>query len=264
MTDTLIANLMRAVCEFPIDLSHRLILADVLEERGDVRGEFIRAQCELARLKAVKVNAGVAPYRSVIWSLRRRERELLWEHGFDWGRQAIPVLDGEKFTKGDDFHIWSEESGKLDLRYSFRRGFPERIRCTLAQWIGERCERCHGGRRLRHGIPDCNQCGSTGRVGGHGPAIVQASPMLRVEFSDRNPRAHSADPRRVAWWATVDDDGLDNEWQVPYEWLLAMDKLNNDISPEDRLSLVAINHARRIVRQQHGGWPDLTMEDAHR
>jgi uncharacterized protein (TIGR02996 family) len=44
------AAFLRAVCEAPYDDGPRLVYADALDERGDVRGEFIRAQCGLARL----------------------------------------------------------------------------------------------------------------------------------------------------------------------------------------------------------------------
>ncbi|MEK6235020.1 MAG: TIGR02996 domain-containing protein, partial [Planctomycetales bacterium] len=38
---------LREVCDSPLDDAPRLIFADWLEERGDVRGEFIRLQCDL-------------------------------------------------------------------------------------------------------------------------------------------------------------------------------------------------------------------------
>src|SRR5262245_10482866 len=41
---------VQAVLETPDDEGIRLIFADWLEERGDPYGEFIRTQCELARL----------------------------------------------------------------------------------------------------------------------------------------------------------------------------------------------------------------------
>jgi uncharacterized protein (TIGR02996 family) len=41
---------LRAIAESPDDDAPRLIYADWLDERGDPRGEFIRVQCELARM----------------------------------------------------------------------------------------------------------------------------------------------------------------------------------------------------------------------
>jgi len=48
MTD--LEALHRAVLEHPDDDTPRLVYADWLEEHGDPRGEFIRVQCELARM----------------------------------------------------------------------------------------------------------------------------------------------------------------------------------------------------------------------
>ena len=42
--------LIQAIEDDPGDDGPRLAYADWLEERGDVRGEFIRAQCELAKM----------------------------------------------------------------------------------------------------------------------------------------------------------------------------------------------------------------------
>jgi uncharacterized protein (TIGR02996 family) len=53
----------------------RLVYADWLDEQGDVRGEFIRVQCELA---------GFVESDERYAELRRRERELLDAHEADW------------------------------------------------------------------------------------------------------------------------------------------------------------------------------------
>jgi uncharacterized protein (TIGR02996 family) len=62
---------LQDIIESPDDDSLRLIYADFLDERGDPRGEFIRVQCELARLSAAN------PRRT---ELVARERELLEQH----------------------------------------------------------------------------------------------------------------------------------------------------------------------------------------
>ncbi len=50
----------------PDDDAPRMIFADWLEERGDPRGEFIRVQCQLARM------AGNDPRRAELSSPRTR------------------------------------------------------------------------------------------------------------------------------------------------------------------------------------------------
>jgi uncharacterized protein (TIGR02996 family) len=49
MTD---ADFIRTIQEDPADDTARLVYADWLEERGDVRAEYLRAELELARLPA--------------------------------------------------------------------------------------------------------------------------------------------------------------------------------------------------------------------
>src|SRR5262245_22036841 len=74
---------LRAVFERPDDDHPRLVFADWLEERGDPRGEFIRAQCELARL------ADDDPRRPAL--LHRTDR-LYQDHGDDWKAPVSAVL----------------------------------------------------------------------------------------------------------------------------------------------------------------------------
>jgi uncharacterized protein (TIGR02996 family) len=42
---------LRDIKDHPDDDTPRLVLADWLEEHGDPRGEFVRVQCQLARLR---------------------------------------------------------------------------------------------------------------------------------------------------------------------------------------------------------------------
>jgi uncharacterized protein (TIGR02996 family) len=74
MTDEQLA-FIREIVASPDDLVPRLVYADWLEERGDPQGEFIRVQCELARLPADDPRQA---------ELRGRERELLQEHRAEW------------------------------------------------------------------------------------------------------------------------------------------------------------------------------------
>src|SRR4051794_40513367 len=68
---------LEAIREAPEDDAVRLVYADWLEDEGQVdRAEFIRLQCELARL-------GPGDPKGV--KLRKRERALLKQHETDWG-----------------------------------------------------------------------------------------------------------------------------------------------------------------------------------
>jgi uncharacterized protein (TIGR02996 family) len=68
-------SFLQAIREEPDDDRPRLEFADWLTEQGDPRGQFIRVQCELARVDD----------QSLRWKeLRRLQRELLGRHGDAW------------------------------------------------------------------------------------------------------------------------------------------------------------------------------------
>jgi uncharacterized protein (TIGR02996 family) len=131
--------ILRAVLARPDDDLPRLVMADWWDENGQgERAEFCRAQCELARTSCdLGWQNGYCCDRSECrpCALRRRERELLFDHGFKWGREAVPVPAGYKHTRhhDNDFHVWSNEN--LDgMQYSFRRGFVEFLICSWSDF----------------------------------------------------------------------------------------------------------------------------------
>ena len=134
---TIIAN--------PDDDAPRLMLADMLEERGDPRADFIRVQCELTRPPSLGLPGGKrlrhAEYRRRLArqdELHRRERELLESYGGNW----IPVLVG--------LAVYTHVSGPIEERFSwlekhkgegstlfpvqFRRGFVEHVTLPWSAW----------------------------------------------------------------------------------------------------------------------------------
>jgi uncharacterized protein (TIGR02996 family) len=102
MTDE---GFLEAILADPADEAVRLIYADWLEERGDPRGEFIRVQCELARL----------PYGSPRRpGLEKREWQLYRTRGADW-RLVLPEWARK----------WSV----------FRRGFVEDVQVNAGAFL---------------------------------------------------------------------------------------------------------------------------------
>lgn len=85
MTTTLLdqrAAFLRAICEEPGEDAHRLVYADFLEEDGEAdMAEFVRVQCELAKLAPKNDNG----FRAPAWrsnparakALQVREKQLL-------------------------------------------------------------------------------------------------------------------------------------------------------------------------------------------
>jgi uncharacterized protein (TIGR02996 family) len=199
------ADLLRAVLAEPEDDAPRLIYADWLDEEGEGdRAEFIRVQCALARRnprycrQSTCNQAGHGPcsYCRDTDDLRSREQELWgsWPHADDVRSQIHPTL-----PVGWAWTILPEWMGGALVPPCavVRRGFVARVRCRLEDWIGEGCKVCLGnGYTYPHiigvgGKPgpreDCPHCDATGRIDAHGPAIVAAHPVERVEVTDREP-----------------------------------------------------------------------------
>jgi uncharacterized protein (TIGR02996 family) len=86
------AAFLRAIADRPDDDLPRLVYADWLDEHGEpARAEFIRVQCELARLR--RDDPRVA-------ELRRREDELLAAHEADWRPGPFDGLTLGSFLRG--------------------------------------------------------------------------------------------------------------------------------------------------------------------
>jgi len=79
------------ILENPVDDAPRLIYADWLEEHGDPRGEFIRLQCELAKLPKEH------PTRA---ELHDREAQLLADHQDEWVASLRPWVTSWRFQRG--------------------------------------------------------------------------------------------------------------------------------------------------------------------
>src|SRR4029078_1438463 len=85
------AAFLDAIIPEPDDDAPRLIYADWLEERGDPRAEFIRAQCELVKLSLDD------PLRV---GLETRERQLLKEYEKEWVGVLTEISPHRKFRRG--------------------------------------------------------------------------------------------------------------------------------------------------------------------
>lgn len=180
VTDPAITEAFLAdIIAHPADDTPRLIFADYLQEHGDeARAEFIRCQIELAKDVAKWGHQG--PYidcacRQCV--LGERERKLLNQHGWQWAGPCATWI-GPPRGWPDHFH----------------RGFVDRVELTLAAWRGAECGRCLGTGKLTsvqeglsgevHRTSNCPACRGTGRIGGHGPALVQAAPLERVTLAE--------------------------------------------------------------------------------
>jgi uncharacterized protein (TIGR02996 family) len=85
------AAFLQAILDNPDDDTPRLMFADWLMERADPHGEFIKIQCELARL---------TPTDERYFDLRQREAALLAEHGDDWAKRVAAIATNHEFERG--------------------------------------------------------------------------------------------------------------------------------------------------------------------
>lgn len=114
------SRFLRGIIANPADDAPRFMFADWLDEHGQAeRAEFIRLQCELARIVDPNIRCGcpgVLTLPECPWChLRRREQELLDTHSACW----LEGIDG---------------SGILVPKADFRRGFVAELTCTAAQF----------------------------------------------------------------------------------------------------------------------------------
>ncbi len=143
---------LQAILAEPDDDTHRLVYADWLDEHGEEeRAEFIRVQCELAKVRCLCRNDdgtwnGACAFCNSN-ELRRRERELLdgdqdgdsWFLGFEG--YDLGTLQPKSFSPNDPpFGI-------------IRRGFVESVTLSSEDWLQ------------------------------HGDALVQAAPLREVRLT---------------------------------------------------------------------------------
>ena len=240
---------LAAIREAPQDDALRLIFADWLDGNGDeARGEFIRVQCELARLdeKLTGVQFGCDGKHShsgqagqIIHgilhendprvshhhhddrcqdprkSLRSRERDLWLEFWTAWLDKDSVLFPGQGGVFVDC--RFKNKYGE----FKFARGFLSHVTLPMKSWIGRECERCRGSGNvppptnsdqwLRQ-LVDCVYCSGIGRVGALGPAIVR-SPVSAVEvvtFSDKRPLYFGG-----KWWWRLAGHGVDDSHDLP-------------------------------------------------
>jgi uncharacterized protein (TIGR02996 family) len=112
-----------AIVAAPDDDTPRLVFADWLDEHGDAaRAEFIRVQCELAKLEETDL-LGKDKERTARYTvLYRREQELLATHHKAWLRPLSEIF---------------APLSVIGWHGTFRRGFVEEVACTSQDWLAK-------------------------------------------------------------------------------------------------------------------------------
>lgn len=252
-------DFIRAIIERSRDDDLRLVFADWLEENGETAlSELIRVQIELAKLYRCG-NPNIADECSdpecKRCLLRRRERELLEEHGSGWCPELPHVcwrIEGVSRVRGSG-RIWD---------CSFRHGFVSYVSCTEAEWLGVMCQWC-AGRGETHVFGqdypnECPTCHGTGLVGGHGEAICRVAPIEGVILVGKEPwgtyvRQWSG---RFSWYrgASIEHPSSDIDGRL-WDMLTNFDDENDggkfystESAARAALSLAAVNVVRKSLR----------------
>jgi uncharacterized protein (TIGR02996 family) len=197
-------DFLAAILANPADDHIRLFFADHLEETGrEERAEFIRVQCELARLGQDEVSPEQLRVTGEVGRLARRQREI-WnmpKAGYWWGSDCYVSLGRSLFDRA-----LTPQNGKA--AGLVRRGFVAEIRLPIAAFSGKTCERCGGTGRLRfyHNVEielveDCDQCDGDGQLV---VALFVQHPINRTIVTDREPLATGSGGSDLFTWYEAD------------------------------------------------------------
>lgn len=265
--------LLRAVLADPANDLPRLVYADWLDEKGSgydhVTAEFIRVQCELARIGVA--GDPIADARSKVRDLAFRERALWQEYG-DGGHVIRPpgMIPFRKLHGVS----WRTAQSTAVSQAEYRRGFIAEIRLPMASLMGSECERCSGSGRVRYyhpveieGVDDCPACVGEpfpGRVGGAMRGIFRTHPVTAVRLTDKSPEEVGAG------WSWFTEGFADDPATLPHE---VFDLLGGDydvsmlgqrvtyptrLAAQDALSDAIVRHGRAAA----GVADQLPTEDA--
>lgn len=220
MTDTE-RSLLTAVCAAPADDLPRLIAADWFEENGETeRAEWIRLQCQIASIgePTGEDRKEVDDRWEAYDRMRHRSFEMLCDNSRRWfGERYVPYADSVLGTH----RLNTIYGNDADIQIDVRRGFPDTLAATLAEFMGGACERCRPAReRLQYRvlthtarIGDCPDCHGTGkREGLADVAAREMWPITKVALTDREP----FDTEAFGWRFTA-SNYISEQFMLPYE-----------------------------------------------
>ena len=211
--------LYAAVLANPADDVVRKAYADGLRENGqEERADFIEVQLELAQM--LSLPTWTPKQESQAGKIRRRERELWPAVGLAMREQCLPLFDNL------GIEAYAASTVGRSRCAVVRRGFPEVVYCTLADWCGGRhrtCTRCNyvAEHPWEDRCPSCNSHRLLQYPQGIGPQIVKRHPVERVVLVDRDP---VNDPDSGFWWVIDTPDS--RAAPIPTECLLPAKMFN--------------------------------------
>ncbi len=196
--------LLRTVCESPEDDAPRLVFADWLDENGEPeRAEFVRVQCEIARL-----NPGPTEHRKAANMLARYRKGA--PVPLKAKTPAVLLLRESLLLSDSRSGLdWLAADFPRACTYRWFRGFISALTLSAANWLAVadaltwregatmECGKCHGtgDRGIWGGVwPPCLTCAGTGRIPRPCPPTIQpiVSVNLTTAMDDDNCIRHGA------------------------------------------------------------------------
>ncbi|MFO0937879.1 MAG: TIGR02996 domain-containing protein [Gemmataceae bacterium] len=106
------------------------------------------------------------------------------------------------FNIADTAEFIQLEFGLHAHQVLYRRGWPDEIRCTMAQWVGERCIYCTDGyihNDMHYSHDTCSMCHGKGRKKGIAGRVMASWPVTTVVLTDRKPAKLSGSKEFTYW-----------------------------------------------------------------
>jgi uncharacterized protein (TIGR02996 family) len=120
---------LQTILDSPDDDAPRLVFADWLEEQGNPRGEFIRLQCQRAKL---------TKYDPEWPGLLARESALLKQFEKDWSKPVLRYVEEAQYRRGFIEHVRASASKLLKSGGRLFQAAPIRsIRLTHADRLAD-------------------------------------------------------------------------------------------------------------------------------
>lgn len=181
-----------AVCEQYANCAGNGEFSDGRKERA----EFIRVQCELAKLNLRNDGLPLRDYPGQDFdrrlTLEKRERDLWVQYCTQWFRNPNRLY---RYNAGHPEYVAG------GIVFNAIRGFVSHVRCSLDDWCGGVCD--WSGYSGDHS--ECRHCGGTGRTPALGPPLVRRQPITTVRVN-LTPVVERFDGSALAHWTDIPAD----------------------------------------------------------
>jgi uncharacterized protein (TIGR02996 family) len=193
--------------------------------------------------------------------------DYLDEHGNSERAKFIRcgvLTDYECDFSGTQLNQWFPGTHVKGARFIIRRGFIDEVRLTLAEFIGEACQRCDGGAALTtrewfSAHPSCSACRGTGHTSSLARALFADHPITIVRFTNREPQDFHSEP--LLGGQTHWDDGTPYHERLFGWYRCSSRRQDRPCDIPGPLWDIVIQHPKRII---HNRWADfLELTDAN-